>query len=136
MNPSEITRAALASAVSLLGPWQHKVTHMSLISEYFQPNLNAFVSVAVLLVAVWAVLSTSGRISNVRVRKRLIYAISLFVLFGTICFVLMNTAGEVSISKIYRIILWLFWVLAYTLTFVSLAAAVGFLSRYIPIKPL
>ncbi len=113
----------LPAFAGIFAPWQDKLTSMTLISDYFQPDL----SISGSILGPLACLSTYALIqkkSQKAVRKVLVFSISIFFLSIFACIFLRNTIDvTVFPDPKYQDLIRLSWISFYLMVFASLGAS-------------
>ncbi len=109
----------IPALVELLAPWQDALTGLKLISDYWQPALNAFCSVSGALGAMFAYAFLHDQPRRTQ-RRWALWALLVFVATFAVCFVLNIRVGVDFFPSLA--IQWLVraaWVLSYIAVFFS-----------------
>jgi hypothetical protein len=122
----------LAGLLNVIGPWLQAFYQVKLISDYFQPWVNAAASAlaALTFVAAFAYLRKFGR---ERLKGRLLISFLLLLLSVAICLFFRLTLGDVfALGRLGTKLVWVIWIIAYLSIFVNVAitlVVVGFLAE-------
>ncbi len=114
----------IPALVEMLAPWQSKLTDLRLISDYWQPGLNAFCSVAGALAAMvaFAFLHDRPRRSHRAWAK---WSGGVFVGCFVLSLVFHLTMGRVWFPPApWQWVIWFFWIIAYILVFAASASLI------------
>lgn len=122
----------LGGVLGAIGPWLQAFFKLKLISDYFQPWVNAAASVlaALAFVVAFAYLKKFGR---ERLKRRLLISFISLLLSVAICLFFRLTLGDVfALGRVGTKLLWGIWIVAYLSIFMNIAITLcvaGFLSE-------
>jgi hypothetical protein len=122
----------VGAVLGAIGPWLQALLKLKLISDYFQPWVNAAASVFAALAFVVA-FAYLRKADEERLRRILKVSFIVLLISAAICLGIRMTLGDVfAFGRLGTKLTWFFWIVAYIAVFVNLALTlciVGFLSE-------
>lgn len=110
----------LPAFAAIFAPWQDKLTAMSLISDYFQPELNFGASVLGPLFCMSTYAITAKK-SQKAVRKALAISLLVFLIVFFACIILKYTIDVTFFpAPEFQVFVRIFWLTAYLMIFIFL----------------
>lgn len=115
----------IPALLGLLAPWQNTITGLAIVSEYWQPGLNAFCSVIGALAAMWVFAFLHDR-PRAKHRAWAVWLLILFLVSLSIAFGFHMTVGIswVPPAAWQQTIIQMIWVSSYILVFASSAGLI------------
>ncbi|MEM9386742.1 MAG: hypothetical protein AAGA68_16910 [Pseudomonadota bacterium] len=132
MNALKVLGWVSVVVLSAALPWQHKLTGVELIREYFQPVTGRVASLVggTCSAASLALILANARLVGNRPNKVILYGVLGLLVSLFVCALLSSTLGKVLFPPEWvTVVLWMVWRLAFILAFacagVSIAAVVA-----------
>lgn len=130
----DIKNYFLPAILSTLAPWQEKITNISLISNYYQPQINITASVASAITAMAMAAYIKNRTKSTAIWW-IVFSSSICVILLITNYLLIKNVDIVWVpSENLTVMLRVLWPTSFLFIFIFLSLAIAASNKYFPQK--